>query len=274
MGAFNCADKTGTKSPIKEPALRLPGESLGEELDRLRYDVLVPYIFGCAVFWILAALQFLDWLRPSPPKPFLWLAIALVVTLIAVIRVWRARRGMRNLWLGLDGEKAVAESLTPFIAKGYHLIHDIVFDGFNLDHAVIGPTGIYAIETKTHAKPARGMHDVVYDGECVTVNGFKPDRDPLIQSVAIAKELARLIQSLTGRKYFVQPVVFYPGWYVRRNCANSSVWVLNPGQFGAYLRYEKPDALSTDEVNQITALLEKQVRGQGRKAPGGYGPSA
>ena len=54
----------------------------------------------------------------------------------------------------------------------------------------------------------------------------------------------------------------------------SPMWVLNPGQFGAYLRYEKPDALSTDEVNQITALLEKQVRGQGRKVREGYGQSA
>lgn len=29
----------------------------------------------------------------------------------------------------------------------------------------------------------------------------------------------------------------------------SPMWVLNPGQFGSYLRYEKPDAFSTDEVN-------------------------
>ena len=39
-------------------------------------------------------------------------------------------------------------------AQGYAVFHDIPGDGFNVDHALIGPAGIFAIETKTRAKPA------------------------------------------------------------------------------------------------------------------------
>jgi hypothetical protein len=42
-----------------------------------------------------------------------------------------------------DGEKAVGEFLERFREKGYRIFHDIVGGDFNIDHVLIGPSGIY-----------------------------------------------------------------------------------------------------------------------------------
>jgi len=55
--------------------------------------------------------------------------------------------------LGFDGERFVGEELSRLIAFGYEIYHDVPFDGFNIDHVLVEPSGVYASETKTHCKP-------------------------------------------------------------------------------------------------------------------------
>lgn len=96
-----------------------------------------------------------------------------------------------------------------------------------MDHVLIGPSGIYTIETKTHSKPQKGPCLVTYDGEIIKVNGFQPDRDPVAHAKAEAGWLQDLIEASTGKKIRVQPVVLYPGWYVTASVEWPAVWVMN-----------------------------------------------
>lgn len=57
------------------------------------------------------------------------------------------------------------------------MFHDVVGDGFNVDHILIGPAGVFTVETKTHSKP-KGNSQIVFDGETIRIDGFEPDRDP------------------------------------------------------------------------------------------------
>ena len=63
----------------------------------------------------------------------------------------------------------------------------------NIDHALIGPGGIFAIETKTISKPQSGKCEVSYDGNRVLVNGRAPDRDPIVQAKACARQLREML---------------------------------------------------------------------------------
>jgi len=54
---------------------------------------------------------------------------------------------------GFDGERYVGEALTPLVAQGFEIYHDVPFEGFNIDHVPVGPPGIFAVETKTRRKP-------------------------------------------------------------------------------------------------------------------------
>ena len=61
----------------------------------------------------------------------------------------------------------------------YQVIGDLVCkDGertFNIDHVVVGPTGVFSIETKHWKKPAGPDHRIFYDGRRILVDGHAPE---------------------------------------------------------------------------------------------------
>jgi hypothetical protein len=52
---------------------------------------------------------------------------------------------------GEEGERAVGELLESFADAGWRVLHDISFGRGNIDHLLIGPAGIFTVETKSHA---------------------------------------------------------------------------------------------------------------------------
>jgi hypothetical protein len=141
---------------------------------------------------------------------------------------------------------------------GYQVMHDLVVDGFNVDHVLIGPGGIYAVETKTISKPARGECRVTCDGQSILVNGMKPDRDPVVQAKAGARWLHDLAKHSTGKAFPVQPVVLYPGWFVNPLPRGADVWVLNEKAFIKFLLKDDP-RMREDDVFLVAYHLKRYV---------------
>jgi hypothetical protein len=52
---------------------------------------------------------------------------------------------------GEQGELVVGELLESLAADGWRVLHDISLGRGNIDHVLIGPAGIFTIETKSHA---------------------------------------------------------------------------------------------------------------------------
>lgn len=50
---------------------------------------------------------------------------------------------------GAEGEEAVGKILEGLREKGWCVIHDVSFGRGNIDHIVVGPGGIFTIETKS-----------------------------------------------------------------------------------------------------------------------------
>jgi hypothetical protein len=132
-----------------------------------------------------------------------------------------------------------------------------------VDHVLIGPSGIYTIETKTISKPAKGQCFVTYDGEIIKVNGCQPERDPVVQAKAEAGWLRNLIEDSTGKKFKVQPVVLYPGWFITASVEWPEVWVFNEISFVntvAKFNTQIDDA----DIHLITYHLKRYVLSRGR----------
>ena len=203
------------RSPLKSAPLRNPGQSLDEEIDRLLMDKAAPYLYGTTTFLVIAGMEWWHWYLSSPPQPLVFTAIALITVLVTARKCVVIRRQIRQLKLARDGERAVGQYLEQLREQGYRVLHDLVGDGFNVDHVLIGPAGVFTVETKTISKPAKGKTEIEYDGEHLTVNGLKPDRDPLVQGKAQAHWLGGLLQETTGRRFEVRSMVLYPGWFVK-----------------------------------------------------------
>ena len=103
---------------------------------------------GTAFLWLL---WFWEWYKlqtHQPPRPTIVLCAAIIATGTSLIVFRRVFFRFRNLNRGERGELTVAESLEQLRTIGYRPIHDIVGKGFNIDHVLVGPAGVFVIETK------------------------------------------------------------------------------------------------------------------------------
>ena len=249
------------RSPLKDKPLRNPGQSLEERRREFVENAFEPALVAI-VLVVLAGLEWSRYYFSLPPRPILFTVVALVAVGYAAIRIWRALPRARALRLGIEGERAVGQFLERLREDGYQVFHDVVGVGFNLDHVVIGPAGVFTVETKTHSKPARGEAKVVCDGERILVNGYEPDRDPIVQGKAQASWLRALLSESTGRNFSVRSVIVFPGWFVEQEpTSRREFWVLEPKALRGFLMNE-PEVLTGEDVKLASFHLSRFIRAE------------
>jgi len=77
-------------------------------------------------------------------------ALFLLILLFFAVVFYRSYAGYRR---GSEGEKKVTKIFTSALGDEYSLINDVyIHDGYgNIDHIVLGPNGVFVIETKNYA---------------------------------------------------------------------------------------------------------------------------
>jgi hypothetical protein len=129
------------------PASHLPGQHARATVLRLRMRTLVTLgvlavlttVFGRA-FGLRSAL-------------FIGSELALLVTMFVVSRYVLPLVDRHDR--GATGEEQVGGLLEGLREDGWHVIHDASFGHGNIDHIVLGPGGLFTIETKSHPGPVR-----------------------------------------------------------------------------------------------------------------------
>ncbi len=237
------------RSPIKHRPLRNPGQSVDERLtDVLGDKFLFPFLVS-VIAVTLAALEWWRYFVPKPPAPRAYSIMAALVLIWARVRFYRAWPEIKQLRLARRGEIAVGQYLERLREGGYQVFHDVLGDGFNLDHVLIGPTGIYTVETKTWRK--RPDSRVVFDGESIMADGFAPDRNPVVQARAQVHWLKQFLTESTGKIFPVRPVIVIPGWFVEQRDgpagrSTREIWVLEPKALPAFLKHEPQTVVPED----------------------------
>ena len=253
--------KKDTRSPLKSRSIRTQGESLRDYRINLALDKVLLPLFTAIFCVFIAGMEWVRYFGDYPPSPWLWSIVAAVATLFAAFQLIRAIPKVRRLRQAEEGERAVGQYLESLREQGYHVFHDILGDGFNVDHVLIGPGGVFTVETKTWSKPAKGEAKIRYDGQAIQVGLFKPDRSPVVQASAQAGWLRALLEESTGMKPTVRPVVVFPGWYIdSEGASRSPVWVLNPKALPKYLS-NASEVFSPDQVKLMSYHLSRFIRG-------------
>lgn len=252
------------RSPLKDKPLRLPGQSVADEREAL-LDSAVMQPMMLAAFMIIFAL--LEWWRDYmdlKPRPVVATIAAALAVCYAAWRIYSSRARFRNLRQALEGERAVGQYLERLREGGYQVFHDVVGSGFNIDHVLIGPAGVFTVETKTWSKPRKGNARVVFDGIALKVGGFEPDRDPVAQAKAQAGWMKTMLFESTGRRFDVRPVIVFPGWFVE-NAAGSfkDLWVLEPKALPTFLNNAE-QRLEREAVKLASFHLSRLIRASQR----------
>jgi Nuclease-related domain len=254
------ATKTKKRSPLKTKPLRSPGQSLDEEAQRLVDESGMPVLIAALAAVLLACYEWWRWFTSSPPQPWAVTIVAVGAAIYAAFHTVGVRRRLKNLRLGLEGERVVGQSLESLRALGFRVFHDIPGGGFNIDHVIVGPQGVFAIETKTFSKPVKGVSKVKYDGEKMLVNGREPDRNPVAQARANRDWVVEILQKATNRRFPTRGVVVLPGWWVDPPGGGSrpDTWVLNPKALPGFIRHE-PVVLKDEDIALVSTALEYYV---------------
>jgi nuclease-like protein len=252
------------KSPLKAKPLHNPGDSADEEIDRHINDRFLDVLLFATGFCLLALFEWVGYLAHIPRQPVALSCAALVAVVLAAWRFADTRKQIKQLKLGRDGERCVGQFLERLRASGAQVFHDIPGDGFNLDHVVISPQGIYAVETKTFSKPWPKAK-VTVEGTTLLVAGRVPDRNPMEQAATAARWLEDRLEESTGKRFTVRGVVVFPGWFVEQRLPRGPVWVLEPKMLPGFIEQE-PKSVAPTDVALSSFHLSRYVRGEVEKA--------
>lgn len=253
------------RTPSDEKLLRPAGESLRKKLTELEEEtdsslvilVAAPgMIFGafCTIKGATSALSTSDWVQ-------MWvMATTLTVwTTIGLVKTLRCRADYR---LGYSGERAVGERLNRLQRHGLEVFHDCPADKLgNIDHIVIGPKTVWAIETKARRKRRSAAdqpdHEVVYDGEALL---FPHGRETgcVDQTRRQAAWLANLLSEALAEPVEVKPLLVLPGWMVKR-VGRGDVTVVNPKELDKLLQVQVPPE-SRRRIQQLAFVLDQRCR--------------
>lgn len=243
------------KTPVVIPIPRRAGQSLAERWERLMDDRLVPIVFVPAMLWMVFVVVWVNDFSRTPPSPALWLAMAIVATGAATIGYLRLVPKARQLVQGERGERAVAEQLEELRAKGFHCFHDLQQDGFNIDHVLVGPPGVFVVETKFRS----GSGVIEFrNGQGIFVDGRAEERDPLRQVRGNARAVRHLILRDTGLNLYARALVVFVGdWTVRNAWRDTDVRVLTVAQVRRFFERQDQPELSSREIEMVCSHLKR-----------------
>lgn len=253
------------RSPLQDRQVgHVPGQQLvkrmGDSHDQLLLSVIVMY-FSFPVMllaWALARVP-ADRLRIDGT---LWMyAVGGLAIfgwgLFDYVRHWKRRQQAKD---GLLAERVTGMQLNRMVAQGCVVLHDLPAEGFNIDHVVVAPRAVYAVETKSFRKPLKvatgDNYTVAFDGKTLRFPDLS-NTDALAQAERYASWLARTLRD-AGFDVPVIPALALPGWRVAQPeevWRTSKVKVFSPMGGGANFMCTPIENLTADKRKAVAEAL-------------------
>ena len=214
-------DRQKLRMPFTEKLLRAPGESLGKKLGELEDQLSTELAMAFCLPLICAGVFLIGRQNQATASAAVGIGITGAVTFALICwRMFRLLDKKRNYKLGLLGERAVGEELNQLMLVGCRVYHDVPNDPYgNIDHVLVAPSGVYAVETKGRRKKGaegKDAHKVTFDGRALRFAGGPSEDKCLDQAKQQASRLSDWLSKAVGEAVEVHPVLALPGWYVDR----------------------------------------------------------
>jgi hypothetical protein len=157
-----------------------------------------------------------------------------------------------------EARAMVDRAVAPLVPRGYVVFRDFSYDEIRIDHLLVGPKGVFAVQTHvrpTHPKEGQSSTSTVtYDGRALF---FPQGEDHIMVGHAErqAEQVSEWITKHMGVGVAARAILTIPGWQVKRT-SSQGISVINPAQMEALFQYIQPWPLSEDLLLQIVRLLE------------------
>jgi hypothetical protein len=204
------------------------------------------------------------------PKSYLLISFAcmglaaLLWTVRCLAVAMKSLQDLEHCRFGLRGEQAVAEALTsPKTAiAGYVAFHDVPGDGaWNIDHVVIGPAGVFVLETKacSRRKATRKQeeHEVFFDGQTLQFP-WRVDHDAAKQVQRNAEWTRQFVAPFAPKDLIVESILVVPGWFVK-TLGKYPIKAMNAKYLADYFA-GLPRKFTRDQLRPVRHRLDERCR--------------
>ena len=114
--------KKNKKTPLIDNPLRLPGQSIDTEIQRVMDDEASQYILIPLMALIMTATEWWRWYTNSAFSPKIFTVVAIIVVIFSAYKIIKIKKKLKNLRLGKEGEIAVGQYLELFREKGFNVL--------------------------------------------------------------------------------------------------------------------------------------------------------
>ena len=260
--------RKNTKSPFTEDNLiRLPGHSLNEKIKKFDRKI-DESIFMIIVIALISTNAFVSTSVMKKGKvsfeiDFIIIIIFIIISIsFFIVRIIKKLAVRNKFSLGYFGEITTAQYLQKLAPNDHFIYHDFPANNFNIDHIVIGKTGVYAIETKTRSKITskndKNHSKAEYNGKELFFSNSRETKY-LEQTKRQAAWLSNWLKSSTGETVPVIPVLSLPGFFVLTKVKNPGIYVVNPKRIYEIFKSSRIE-LDDKKIKQIVHQVEEKCR--------------
>ena len=162
---------------------------------------------------------------------------------------------------GYHGECITGNQLSVLMLDGYRVFHDLQFEDINIDHALVGPAGVFAVETKLRKKRKSLKDPVVrFDGEKLHWSKKRVNTIGIQDAFDRSVILKQFLSNALGGTVEVKPLLLLPGWNVETE-QTGKVSVLNPKQVRTFLKgvEDYDEVVSERLINRISRHIAEKA---------------
>lgn len=155
---------------------------------------------------------------------------------------------------GADAEDRTARALAELEAEGFVVLHDRRKPGTrdNIDHVIVGPTGVFVVETKSYSGP------LSIRGDDVFVGGRR--RTDIVHHARSEADIVQAILAISGGGLLVTPILcIHRAELPLLKAEVQGIRVVNERGLVRVLR-RTAEVLDPQAVLQVAALLNKELR--------------
>jgi hypothetical protein len=241
---------------------RRAGKSVAAECQRLVREWLVGHRGLFVALGVIAVVAAVGAIWVSYPD--VWVMLVGVFAGCAIclfIAVWQSPpQWIENYLQGVWGEQNTARAGEPLLRSGWVAVHDLSRVSYNLDHVLIGPAGVFLLDSKNLGGTARMDSDQLTLTRPGTSRGRYTVANFARSAVAQAVELNGILRKRHGRRVWVTAVVVIWGEFPQREAAGRHVHYVHGDELVNWLRH-RPAPLNAHEIEDIaTALRSGQHR--------------
>jgi hypothetical protein len=150
-----------------------------------------------------------------------------------------------------ENKLITGQAISAFSSSGYAIFHDFHHGDVIVDHLLVGPKGIFAIQTITHESPPISDDPakciVQYNGRVLHFGENQSNHQAIDRAEATAEALSEWLSEPLEEPVAARAILSLPGWAVKRIAADGMPAV-NPTQFASLFEYIVPRQLSPEMI--------------------------